>query len=48
MNICLNEEEEKADRVTRLEAAKAEVEKITRELKHCTTDSVLDISRSRN
>ena len=46
--MILNEEEEKADRVTRLEAAKAEVEKITRELKHCTTDSVLDISRSRN
>ena len=45
--MILNEEEEKADRVTRLEAAKAEVEKITRELKHCTTDSVLDIEISK-
>ena len=45
--MILNEEEEKADRVTRLDAAKAEVEKISRELKHCTTDSVLDIEISK-
>merc|ERR1719232_1651781 len=41
------EEEEKADRVKSLETAKAEVEKIAREMKHCTSDTVLDIEISK-
>lgn len=40
--LIASEEEEKSDRLKSLESAKAEVDKITRELKHCVSDSVVD------
>merc|ERR1712058_153911 len=40
--LIASEEEEKSDRLKRLESAKAEVEKITRELKHCASESSVD------
>ena len=45
--LIANEDEEKVERSKRLDAAKAEVEKISRELKYCPSDSVLDIELSK-
>ena len=42
-----SEKEEETDKARRLEVAKAEVEKIQREQKHCSSDSVLDIEISK-
>ena len=40
--MIAGEEEEKSDRLKNIDLTKAEVEKISRELKHCSSETVLD------
>merc|ERR1719466_756968 len=42
-----SEEDDRIDKAENLEKTKLEIERITRELKHCSTDSLIDIEISK-